>query len=184
MKRHLLALVASVMLVGFVGAEEFTLLIGSINADGSVTGYKRVPYENKGPFKGKTGMTIEMATVKLARDVRVHKGKRDPKTEAFIADGDDLKLAGLKAALQKALDGNVNVRGTVLGEKDTITISMHDGKPVAKLNDKEIPFGTVNIRGKDLLTTLVTTSDDGVATTILLPPPGMGAFLPKKKADN
>jgi hypothetical protein len=171
MKRYLLAAVASVMFVGFVVAEEFSFRIMSIDMDGSVTGVKM------------NGTKGEKVTVKLARDVQVHKGKRDPKTEGFVADGDDLKLAGLKAALQKTLNGDVVILGKPLGEKDMLEVSVSDGKPVAKLNGKEISFATVHLRGKEPLTTLVTTSDDGVVTKILVFPRGLG-FMFKKKDTN
>lgn len=162
MKRYLFAAVALVMFVGFVAAEEFRLEIMSINEDGSVTGVRTF---RKKPF---TNFTEKKVTVKLARDVRVHMAKLDPKTEEVVVDGDDLKLAGLKAALQKALNGHVGVIGKAIAEKDMLEISVSDGKPVAKLNGKEIPFATVYLREKKPLEAYVATSDDGVATKILI----------------
>jgi len=176
MKLYLLALVASVMFVGFVVAEEFSFRIMSIDDNGSVTGVKMI--KTQGPF----GSKGEKVTVKLAHDIRVYRGKRDPKTDGFVADGDDLKLAGLKSALQKALSGDVMILGNPLGEKDVLEVSVSDGKPVAKLNGKEIPFATVNLREKEPLTTLITTSDDGVVTKIVLLP--RGALVSLKKKDN
>jgi hypothetical protein len=175
MKRYLLAAVASVVFIGFVAAEEFSLRIMSIDMDGSVTGVRMTK------AKGPSGNKGEKVTVKLARDVQVHKGKRDPKTEGFVADGDDLKLAGLKTALQKALNGDVIILGKPLAEKDMLEVSVSDGKPVAKLNGKEISLATVNLRGKEPLDTHVTTSEDGVVTKILLT---RGLFLGFKKKDN
>lgn len=181
MKRYLLAAVASVMLVGFVVADEFSLNITLIDADGSVTGEKPAT-KSKGVFTDK-----QKVTVKLASDVRVHMGKRDPETGRFVAVGDDMKLAGLKAALPRALNGGALVDGKAIGEKDKLELSMRDDKPAVKLNGKEIPFATVKFRRAGPLTTKVTTSFDGVATTILIIPPGAGivSFFDRweKKAD-
>jgi hypothetical protein len=168
--RYLLAAFASVMFVGVVVAEEFSLQIMSINEDGSVTGIKITQVKGKFPQIPNFGAQkkIEKVTVKLARDVRVHMAKLDPKAEGVVVDGDDLKLAGLKAAILKELNGHVGVLGKAIGEKDMLEISVSDGKPVAKLNGKEIPFATVYLRQKAPLEAHVTTSDDGVATKIVL----------------
>jgi hypothetical protein len=180
MKRYLLAAIVSVMLVGFALAEEFTLQITAIAEDGSVTG-KKVGKGGKGGF-GKA----EEVTVKVAKDVKVYKGKFDAEAKKFAADGDDLKLAGLKSAVQQTQNGNVLVAGKSLADKDSLELTMRDGKPSAKLNGKDIPFSDVTVRGKAALTTRVTTSDDGVATSILITAGGGGGFgggKGKAKAD-
>jgi len=178
MKKYLLVAIASVTLVGFVLAEEFTLQITSIAEDGTVTGKKVA-----GGKGGKGGFgKAEEVTVKLAKDVKVHKGKYDAESKGFASDGDDLKLAGLKAAVQEAQDGSVLVAGKSISAKDALELTMRDGKPAAKLNGKDIPFTDVTVKGKGPLTTRVTTGDDGVATTILITP-GVGGFgMGKKKA--
>jgi hypothetical protein len=183
MKQYLLAGMVSVMLVGFVLAEEFTLNITAVAEDGSVTGKKIATGKGgKGGFgKG------EEVTVKLAKDVRVHKGKYDAETKGFAADGDDLKLAGLKTAVQQSQNGSVLVAGKSISEKDSLELAVRDGKPSAKLNGKEIPFTDVTVKGKGPLTTRVTTGDDGVATTVLITGGGGGGFgkgKGKAKTDN
>jgi hypothetical protein len=119
--------------------------------------------------------------VKLAKDVKVHKGKFDAESKGFAADGDDLKLAGLKTAIQEAQNGSVLVAGKSLSDKDALELTLRDGKPSAKLNGKEIPFTDVTVKGKAPLTTRVTTNDDGVATTILITPGGGGFGFGKAK---
>ena len=175
MKQYLLAAAASVMLVGFVLAEEFTLQISAVAEDGTVTGKKiAVGKGGKGGF-GKA----EEVTVKLAKDVKVHKGKFDAEAKGFAADGDDLKMVGLKTAVQQAQNGSVLVAGKALGEKDALELVMRDGKPSAKLNGKDIPFTDVAVKGKGPLTTRVTTGDDGVATTVLITGGGGGGGFGK-----
>ena len=185
MKRYLLAALTSVMLVGFVVAEEFTLQITSISSDGVATG-KKFGGGKKGGAKGGFGKAEEV-TVKLASNVTVHKGKFDAESKAFAADGEDLKLAGLKAAVMKAQNGNVLVAGKGLTDKDTLEITVRDGKPAAKLNGKEIPFTDVTVKGKTSLSARVTTNDDGVATSVLIVGGGggfggFGGFGGKNKA--
>jgi len=68
--------------------------------------------------------------------------------KGFVADGDDLKLAGLKAAVTQAQNGNVLVAGKGLTDKDALELTIRDGKPAAKLNGKEIPFTDVTVKGK------------------------------------
>ena len=171
MKLYLLAAAASVMFVAFVAAEEFEMQITSIDVDGSVTGKKAVKGEKSG--FGKFKVKLEEVTVKLARDVRVHNGKLDK--FRYTADGDDLKLAGLKAAVLQAQNGSVVVNGKALGEKDKLELSMRGDKPAAKVNGKDVPFATVQFLRKGPLRAHVTTSDDGIATTILIIPPVTGA---------
>jgi hypothetical protein len=177
MKRQLLAAIASMTLVSFVMAEEFTLQITAINDDGSVTG-KKFAKGGKGGF-GKA----EEVTVKLAKKVTVHKGKFDTDAKKFAADGDDLKLDGLKAAITQAQNGAVLVSGKAITDKDSLELSMKDGKPAAKLNGKEIPFTDVTVRGKAALNTRVTTDDDGVVTAVLITGGG-GGFGGKNKGKN
>jgi hypothetical protein len=171
MKRQLLAVMVSMMLVGFALAEEFTMQITSIAEDGSVTGKKG----GKGGKGGGFGKGEEV-TVKVAKDIKVHKGKYDAEAKGFAPDGDDLKLAGLKTAFQQAQNGTVLVAGKSLADKDSLELSLRDGKPSAKLNGKEIPFTDVTVRGKTALTTRVTTNDDGVATSVLITNFGGGGF--------
>ena len=177
MKRQLLAAMVSVLAVSYVMAEEFTLQITAINDDGSVTG-KKFGKGGKGGF-GKA----EEATVKLAKGVTVHKGKFDADKKGFAADGDDLKVAGLKAAFTQAQNGAVLVSGKAIAGSDKLELAMVDGKPTDKLNGKEIPFADVTVRGKGNLTTRVTTDDGGVATSILLTGGGggFGGFKGKNK---
>jgi hypothetical protein len=163
---------------GFVLAEEFTLQITAINDDGSVTGKKIKG--GKGGFGG-FGKAEEV-TVKLAKSVTVHKGKFDAESKGFVADGDDLKLSGLKTAFTQAQNGAVLVSGKAITDKDTIELAVKDGKPSAKLNGKEIPFADVTVRGKSALGTRVTTNDDGAVTAILLTGGGGGGFKGKGKA--
>jgi hypothetical protein len=179
MKRYLLAAMFSLVAVGFVIAEEFTLQISAVNNDGTVTGKKIAIAKGKGAF-GKA----DEVTVKLAKDVKIPKGKYDTEAKAFAADGDDLKLAGLQADFQQAQNGSVLVAGKSISDKDTLELSMHDGKPSAKLNGKDVPFADVTVKGKAALTTRVTTGDDGVATSILITGGGGGGFgKGKGKAD-
>src|SRR5262249_53682123 len=175
MKRHLLAAMVVMLLGGFVLAEEFTLQISAINDDGSVTGKK---------FKGGKGgfAKAEEVTVKLAKGVTVHKGKFDADTKGFVADGDDLKVSGLKAAFTQAQNGAVLVSGKAIADSDKLELAMKDGKPSAKLNGKDIPFADVTVRGKANLATRVTTGDDAVATSILLTGGAGGGFKGKGKA--
>jgi hypothetical protein len=175
---------ASVMFVGLVLAEEFQLQITSIADDGSVTGTKTaIPKVGKGGGKGQFAKGEEV-TVKLAKDVKVHKGKFDPEAKGFAADGDDLKMSGLKTALQQAQTGAVLVSGKAISDKDSLELTMRDGKPAAKLNGKDIPFTDVTVKGKAPLTTRVTTGDDGVVTTILITPGGGGFGKAKAKTGN
>lgn len=167
MKRYLLAAVFSVLMVGFVVAEEFTLQITSIGDDGAVTG-KKIAIAKKGAGgKGAFGKAEEV-TVKVAKNVTVHKGKFDMESKAFAADGDDFKLAGLKAAVMQAQNGSVLVAGKAITDKDTLELVVRDGKPAAKLNGKDVPFADVSVRGKAALNARVTTNDDGVATSVLV----------------
>jgi len=167
MQRYLLASMVSVTLVGFVMAEEFTLQITAIGEDGAITGKKI-----KGGFAvfGKA----EEVTVKVAKNVTVHKGKVDAEAKKLAAIGDDLKLSGLRATLQQAQNGSVLVAGKALAGSDSLELSIRDGKPFAKLNGKEVPFTDVVVRGKAALTTRVTTNDDGVVTSVLITGGGGG----------
>jgi hypothetical protein len=178
MKRYLLAAMASLTLVGFVIAEEFTLQITAISNDGTVTGNKIAAGKGgKGGF-GKA----EEVTVKIAKDVKVQKGKFDAEAKKLVADGDDLKLAGLQAAVQLAQNGTVLVAGKSITDKDALELTVRDGKPSAKLNGKDIPFADVSVKGKAALSTRVTTNDDGVVTSVLITGGGGGGGKGKAKA--
>ena len=188
MKRYLLATLGSVMLVGFVVAEEFTLQITAIGEDGTLTGKKTAI--GKGGFGGGKGGfgKAEEVTVKVAKDVKVHKSKFDLEAKGLVADGDDLKLSGLRTAVLTAQNGSVLVSGKSIGASDTLELTVQDGKPAAKLNGKSIPFADVTVKGKAALSTRVTTNDDGVATTVLLTTGGggfggFGGGKGKKKTD-
>jgi len=175
MKRYLLAAIGSVLLVGFVMAEEFTLQITSIGEDGSVTGNKIAIGKGGKGGAGKGGFgKAEEVTVKLAKGVTVHKGKFDAEAKGFTADGEDLKLAGLRTAVLQAQNGNVLVAGKGLTSSDKLELTVTDGKPAAKLNGKDIPFSDVSVKGKGTLGTRITTNDDGVATAVLITPGGFG----------
>jgi hypothetical protein len=177
MKKFLLSVAFTVLLVGFVVAEEFTLQITSIESDGTVKGNKVAIAKKAGGGGAKGGFgKAEEVTVKLAKNVTVHKGKFNMEAKGFAADGDDLKLTGLKAAFEQAQNGNVLVAGKALTSKDSLELTVHDGKPAAKLNGKEVPFTDVTVRGKTGLTARVTTNDDGVGTSVILVGGGAGGF--------
>src|SRR5205085_11728138 len=126
----------------------------------------------------------EDVTVKVAKDVTVNKGKFDADSKKFVADGDNLKLSGLQAAVQQAQSGSVSVAGKALAGSDSLEISIRDGKPSAKLNGKEVAFTDVSVKGKAALSVRVTTNDDGVATSILITQGfGGGGFKGKTKKD-
>jgi len=186
MKRFALAAVATFALVGLAVAEEFTLQITSISDDGTtITGNKVAGFGGgKGGKGGKGGAggfgKAEEVTVKLSKDVKVFKGKFDMDAKGFAPDGDDLKFAGLKAAIQNAQNGTVSVGGKVLTGSDVLELSVKDGKPAAKLNGKEVAFSEVSVKGKAPLSTRVTTGDDGTVTQILLTTGGGGGFGGKK----
>ena len=174
MKRYLFGTMGTFLLVSFVMAEEFTLQITAIGEDGSITG-KKIAVGKGGFGGGKGGFgKAEEVTVKVAKDVKVHKSKFDAEAKGLVADGDNLKLAGLRDAIRTAQNGNVTVAGKSLSDKDTLELTMQDGKPAAKLNGKSIPFTDVAVKGKAALNTRVTTNDDGVATTVLLTTGGGG----------
>jgi hypothetical protein len=173
MRQYLLVAMFSLTLVGFVIAEEFNFQITAIGTDGTATGKKI-----KGG-KGGFGKAEEI-TVKIAKDVKVQKGKYDVESKGYVAEGDDLKLAGLQAAVQQAQNGSVLVSGKSITDKDSLEITIRDGKPSAKLNGKDVPFTDVTVKGKAALTTHVTTGEDGVATTVLITEGGGGG---KKKGN-
>jgi len=179
MKRFALAVVCTMALVGFVMAEEFTMQISSISDDGmTVTGTKvAAPMAGgKGGKGGKGGFggKGEEVSIKLAKDVKVFKGKFDADSKGFAPDGDDLKMAGLKAAIANAQNGSVTVGGKALTDADKLELSVKNGKPAAMFNGKAVDFADVAVKGKAPLTTRVTTTDDGVATTVLITGGGGG----------
>jgi hypothetical protein len=176
MRRFVMAVMCTVALVGFVLAEEFTLQITSISDDGgSVTGTKlAVPMAKKGGGgKGGFGKGEEV-TVKVSKDVKVFKGKFDTDAKKQVPDGDDMKLAGLKAAIMSAQNGSVSVDGTALTDKDKLELTVDKGKPMAKLNGKDVDFAKVTVKGKGPLTANVTTDDGGTITQVLVGGKGFG----------
>jgi len=191
MRKFAFAVVCTLFLVGFAFAEEFTLQISKISDDGTtVTGTKIAGGGGgKGGKGGKGGGggfgKGEEVTVKVSSNVKVFKGKFDMDSKGFVAEGDDLKFAGLKKAFTTAQNGNVTVDGKALADSDTLTLSIKDGKPAAKLNGKDIDFTTVRVAGKSNLNARVTTSDDGAVTQVLLTPGGgFGGFGGGKKGGN
>jgi len=177
MKRFLLATVATLAIVGFAVAEEFTLQITGISDDGTtITGNKIAGGGGKGGKGGKGGAggfgKAEEVTIKVAKDVKVFKGKFDTDSKAFAPEGDDLKFAGLKTAIQNAQNGTVSVSGKALTGSDVLELSVKDGKPAAKLNGKDVAFTDVSVKGKAPLSTRITTSDDGTVTQVLVTPGG------------
>jgi hypothetical protein len=168
------------LLVGYVMAEEFTLNVTAINDDGSITGTKGFGgfggFGGKGGAGGKGGKG-EPITVKLAKDVTVTKGKFDLTEKKFVADGENVKAAGLRAAFATAQNGSVSVAGKALTGSDKLELSIQDGKPAAKLNGKDVPFTDVSVKGKGNLTVRVTTNDDGVATNVMLTTGGFGGLF-------
>jgi len=170
MKRFAVAALATFVLVGLVMADEFVLNITKLSDDGSITGTK-APMVDKGAKKGGFGKGVgkgEEVTVKLAKGVKVFKGKFDADTKGLVAEGDDLKLTGLKSALVAAENGNVLVGGKGLSNTDKLELSVVDGKPAAKLNGSAIEFSTVTVKGKGPLATRVTTGDDGAVNTVII----------------
>jgi len=173
MKTFVCAVVATLCVVGFVMAEDFTLQITKIDGD-SVTGTKIAG--GKGGKGGKGGGKGEEYTGKLAKGVGVYKGKAefaDGKL-SYTKEGDDLGIAGLKSALMHAENGNITVDGKGLTSTDTLELCVKDGKPCAKLNGKDVDMDKVKIAGKGPLTTRVTTDDSGGITTVLITTGGFG----------
>jgi len=168
MKTFVCAVVATLCVVGFVMAEDFTLQITKIDGD-SVTGTKLAAKGGKGG-KGKG----EEYTGKLAKGVGIYKGKFDIDSKGFVKEGDDLGIAGLKAALKTSENGNITVDGKGLTSTDTLELCVKDGKPCAKLNGKDVDMDKVKIAGKAPLTTRVTTDDSGGITTVLITTGGFG----------
>ena len=181
MRKFALAAFCTFALVGVVLADEFNLAITKISDDGtSLTGTKTAIGGGGGKGKGGKGFggaKGEEVTVKVSSNVKVFKGKFDMEAKGFVAEGDDLKLAGLKTAVQAAQNGNVTVGGKALSSTDVLELTINDGKPGAKLNGKAIDFADVTVKGKGPLTTRVITNDDGTVTQVLLTPGGgFGGF--------
>jgi hypothetical protein len=177
MKTFVCAMVATLCVVGFVMAEDFNLQITKIDGD-SVTGTKLAGFGGKGGKggKGAKGGKGEEFTGKLAKGVGVYKGKAEFADMAltYSKEGDDLGIAGLKAAMTSAENGSVTVDGKGLTSTDTLELCVKDGKPCAKLNGKDVEFEKVKVAGKAPLTTHVTTDDSGNITTVLIMPAGGG----------
>jgi hypothetical protein len=136
------------------------LRITKVNDDGTVTGKKTTK-------TGKTGK-IEEVTVRIAKDVKVYRGKFDFEAKAYVKDGDELGLTGLKTVFKSVDKVNVTVGGTPLTDKDNLEVAIKDGKTVAKLNGKDIDINTVIWRSKTPLMTRATTDDDGTVTQVLI----------------
>jgi hypothetical protein len=177
MKKFVIAAVATFALVGLVMAEEFNLQIAKISSDGkSVTGFKAKGFGGgggKGGGKGGFGGGFgggpkgEEVTVKVAPGVKVYKGKFDPDNMGFVADGDDLKLDGLMAALKEMPPASVTVGANKLAASDKLELSMKDGHLMAKLNGKDVDIDSVTLTPTGTVNTRVTTDDAGVITSIL-----------------
>jgi hypothetical protein len=169
MKKFAIAALLTFALVGWVMAEEFNLQISKVSDDGTnVTGFKAKGGKGKGFGGGFGGFPKgEEVTVKIAPGVQVHKGKFDPDEMAFVKDGDDLKLTGLKAALKDVNPASVTVGGNKLADADKLELSTKDGMVVAKLNGKTIDVGTVNFTPKGTVNARVTTDDAGVITSVI-----------------
>jgi hypothetical protein len=177
MKKFALAAICTLVAVGFVMAEEFNLQITKISDDGTTVTGTKIKGGGKGGKGGGFGKGEEV-TVKLVGDVKVYKGKFDMDAKGLVKDGDDLKLTGLKNALKDREPGTVTVSGKSITDKDTLELTIKDGKPMAKLNGKDIDANEVRVTGKAALTTRVTTNDDGTVNTVIIGGGGGG----KKKA--
>ncbi len=177
MKKFVMAAFCMLVLVGVVMSEEFNLSITKINDDGSVTGTKAKGGKGGFGFGGKG----EAVTVKIAKDAKVYKGKFEDK--AWVKEGDDLGLTGLKAAYAKLDNVTVSVDGKALTTKDALEVCVKDGKTCAKLNGKDVDINTVTWKAKAPLTTRVTTNDDGAVTQVLLTTGGGGNKGKKKDAN-
>jgi hypothetical protein len=187
MKRFVLAALCTLGLVGFVMAEEFNLQISKINDDGSITGTKQAMTakgKGKGGGGGGFGKGGEEVTVKFASGVKVYKGKYDADAKGIVKEGDDLGLVGLKNAFKTADQVNVTVGGTALNDKDTLELSIKDGKVAAKMNGKDVDVSTVKVSGKAPLGTRVTTNDDGTVNTVIITGTGGGFGKGKKGGGN
>jgi hypothetical protein len=176
MKRFVVAALCTLGLVGFVMAEEFTLQISKLNDDGTVTGTKiAIPDPGAGKGKGKGGKggfgggfgKGEEVTVKIATGVKVYKGKFDTDAKAFVKEGDDIGLVGLKNAFLVAENVSVSVGGNALSDKDKLEVTVKDNRAHAMLNGKDIDINTVTWKGKGPLATRVTTGDDGSVKEVL-----------------
>jgi hypothetical protein len=186
MKKFVVAALCTLGLVGFVMAEEFSMQISKLNDDGSATGTK-IAAAAKGKGKGGGGAGFgkgEEVTVKFASGVKVYKGKFDTDAKAFVKEGDDLGLVGLKNAFKEVEYGSVTVGGTSLTAKDTLELTIKDGKPAAKLNGKEVDMNTVKVAGKTPLGARVTTNDDGTVNQVILTGTGGGFGKGKKGGGN
>jgi hypothetical protein len=179
MKKFAFAAIGTLVAVGFVMAEEFNLQITKISDDGTTVTGTKFKGGGKGGKGGGFGKAEEV-TVKLVGDVKVYKGKFDMDAKALVKEGDDLKLTGLKNALKDREPGTVTIGGKSLTDKDTLELTVKDGRPMAKLNGKDIDANEVRVTGKAPLTARVTTNDDGTITTVII---GAGFGGGKKKAD-
>ena len=93
MRKFVMAALVTFALVGVVMAEEFTLQITGISDDGSaLIGTKLAGGGGKGGKGGKGGFggKGEEVTVKVAKTVKVFKGKFDIENKGFAPEGDDL----------------------------------------------------------------------------------------------
>jgi len=176
MKKLALTAICTLAIVGLAIAEDFNLQITKISDDGSsVTGTKIAGGGGGGKGKGKGGFGKgEEITVKLTSGVQVFKGKFDAEAKAFVKEGDDLKLAGLKDAIKHAENGSITVDGKALSDKDVLELTIKDGKPAGKLNGSAVEMDKVQVKGKAPLAARVTTDDSGTITTVILTTGGFG----------
>jgi hypothetical protein len=183
MKKFVAAAFCTLGLVGLAMAEDFTLQITKVNDDGSVTGNKVAGGKGKGNFGGGFGKG-EVVTVKIAKDVKVYKGKYDNDAKSFVKDGDELGgLKGLMTAVGNADKVNISVGGAPLAASDKLEVAMAGGTLTAKLNGKDVDINTVAWKGKAPLATRVSTDDNGSVTQVLITPGG-GFGKGKKGAGN
>jgi hypothetical protein len=181
MKKLALTAICTLAVVGLALAEDYGLRISKISDDGTTVTGTKIAKAGKGN-KGNFGKGGEEVTVKIASGVQVFKGKFDAEAKAFVKEGDDLKLSGLKSAVMAAEHGSVTVSNKSLTDKDILELTVKDGKPSAKLNGSPVDMENVKVAAKGPLTTQVTTDDSGTITSVIIGG-GFGGGG-KKKAGN
>jgi hypothetical protein len=129
MKKFAVAAICTLVVVGYVVADDYTLFITKIE-DGKVTGKKF----------GKKGGKAEEVTVILDKDAKVFKGKFDPEAKGLAKDGDAIKMDDMKSALKDAQKdnekGGLIARVTTEGEGDKEKITTVIFTTFGKKKDK------------------------------------------------